>query len=192
MSSLPQTTAARRAQSSQRRAQALDLVMGGATYAQAGHALGISAQAVHQHVQKALDEGIRQRIKDGAEKLRQMHHQRYEGIILALWPKRTDPKHSLVVLKALEQQARLNGLVKDEVVVRDADGPSKVQVFDTTHLTVEEKLALRDLLMRASTAPATVDVDALPVAGSSSGANGKANGNGTHALELPVGAGEAP
>lgn len=180
-------SAARRALAAQRRAQALDLVLGGATYEQAGRAIGISAQAAHQAVQKALDEGIRQRIKDGAEKLREVHHKRYEAIILAQWGKRGDPKHATTVLKAMEQQARLNGLTVDEVLMRTSDETPTAGALDTSSLSIEDKRQLRTLLLRASVAPATIDVTALEVVGGNGKSNGHgANGNGTHALEMPL------
>jgi hypothetical protein len=186
---------ARSALATLRRKQIVELRLQGATFEQIAQTIGISAQACW----KLFDQAMQAESKSmglSADRYRAINVKRYEAIILANWGKRAEPPNAAVLLKAMEQQAKLLGLVVDRIDLRaDVQQTSVPRAFDTSHLSVDEKRALRDLLSRASLTPAghaEVEVGGGTTEGGNGvvKANGKSNGNGTHALELPVDAGE--
>ena len=179
-----------KALTARRREQVVALLVAGCTYEQAAKEVGITTNAAWELAGKALDEAIARREADGSEKLRQLHFQRHQGLILTHWARRADPRSAAVVQTSLKETERLCGIAMNEITVRNIDGNTPAPTLDTSTLSIEDKLKLRELLMRAASTPTTVDVESLPVAGASKKNGHGSNGNGTHALELPVGDGE--
>jgi len=95
----------------EREKRAMELRLAGATYAQIGEALGISAQAAHKAVMRALDR-INEKLAEDAQKVLRLELERLDKMLLALWPQAQRGNQGAVdrILRIMERRARLLGL----------------------------------------------------------------------------------
>lgn len=119
------TTSNRRAEAAERTKQAVALRIAGATFAQIGERLGVSGQAAHKMVVKALAEIARQ-TAESAEQLRQMELQRLDALQASLWgdAMKGDEQKVDRVLRVMARRAALLGLdapAKQEITYTDAE-----------------------------------------------------------------------
>lgn len=110
------TTSARITEGAERQKQAVALRIAGATFAQIGDRLGVTAQAAHKMVVKALADTAK-KTAESAEQLRQMELQRLDALQASLWPDamRGDEQKVDRVLKIMAQRAKLLGLNAPEL-----------------------------------------------------------------------------
>lgn len=149
-------TSVRRLKGAERARIALDLRTTGATFAQVGQALGITPQAAHKLVTRAL----KNRMDESVDHYRKVLTDRVEAIVMSNWQQRAAPRVADTILRAMELGARLTGAEKVAPAVNvtvNADQPR----YDTSRLTSDEKRALATLLARtlapAAPPPATED-----------------------------------
>lgn len=104
-------TAPKRTVAAERRVQALELRKAGHTYQDIGDILGISGQAAHKHVVKAL-EVIRNKISEEAEALRTLEVQRIDNLFLVMYKRAEKGDYNAVdrCIRLMERRAKLLGL----------------------------------------------------------------------------------
>ena len=121
------TTSARRTETAERKRQAVALRIAGATFEQIGERLGISKQAAHGLVVKAL-EATNKQTAETAEQLRAIELQRLDALQAALWADamRGDEQKVDRVLRVMQRRAALLGL----------DAPARQEIAQTIE-TVE-------------------------------------------------------
>lgn len=190
---MAQRAGKRTTRSADLRRRALDLRVAGATYEQIGLALALSTTAAYGHVQKALDES-RTQTKESADKVRATELRRLDGIVMALWPKRSDPRFADSILRAMERRSRLLGLdaplkSKSEVVGADG-GPirtkSEIEVKDVLGAATEERTAaILSVLARVGALP-------VPVGPGSAGEGDHAAAEQVHPAGADAAAGSVP
>ena len=76
----------------QRRQEVLKLRIQGETFPEIGRKLGITKQAAHHHVSKALGE-LAKANKDRTAELRMLEGERLDAMACVLWPRATDPQN---------------------------------------------------------------------------------------------------
>ena len=120
-------TAPRRTETAERKRQAVALRIAGATFEQIGERLGISKQAAHGLVVKAL-EATNKQTAETAEQLRAIELQRLDALQAALWADamRGDEQKVDRVLRVMQRRAALLGL----------DAPARQEIAQTIE-TVE-------------------------------------------------------
>lgn len=104
----------------QRRQEVLKLRIQGETFPEIGRKLGITKQAAHHHVSKALGE-LAKANKDRTAELRMLEGERLDAMACVLWPRATDPQNPDLVavdrmLRIMDRRAKLFGL----------DAPTKI------------------------------------------------------------------
>lgn len=142
------------------RVQALELRMGGATFRQIAQALKIDVSTAHDYVTTALAE-VKEHSFELAQDVRDMDLARLDAMLLALWPKRKEPRAADTLLRILERRAKLTGA--DAPVRWEGSGiggaPIAIQagvgVWDLEKLTVEQLRELDRLMEIAS--PAAIE-----------------------------------
>lgn len=104
-------TAPRRVTAAERRKQAVLMRQAGATYEAIGEKLGISPQAAHKTVDKALTKTQRE-TSEAADKVRQIELSRLDAMQAALWLSAVKGNHGAVdrILRIMERRARYLGL----------------------------------------------------------------------------------
>lgn len=104
-------TAPRRVTAAERRKQAVLMRQAGATYEAIGEKLGISPQAAHKTVDKALTKTQRE-TSEAADKVRQLELSRLDAMQAALWLSAVKGNHGAVdrILRIMERRARYLGL----------------------------------------------------------------------------------
>lgn len=103
---------AQRLQADQRRREVLSLRVGGASIGEIAQALQLSKSTVHSHLVKALDELAKADMANTA-RLRALSMQRFDRLIMAVWPKAiagTDMKAVREARSLVTAQAKLLGL----------------------------------------------------------------------------------
>lgn len=107
----PGTASARGVTAAARAQRALELRGAGATYQAIGEALGITKQAAHEAVKKAMAE-VAEIVKSEAETVREMELARLDRMQVGLWTRATegDARAVETVLKIMERRGRLLGL----------------------------------------------------------------------------------
>jgi hypothetical protein len=149
------TVAANRAQLAVRRKKAMDLRLAGARYDEIAKALGISHSVAFRDVSLGI-KAVQGHGKESATKWRGIHLLRIEAVLMALWPKRSDPKVADSIWRGLEREAKLLGL----------DEPEKVEVahrFATTEEAIAELEAGARAMERAKRFGIVVDAEAKRV-----------------------------
>lgn len=116
MSDATSPTSHRRTEAAERRKQAMALRIAGASFAQIGERLGVSAQAAHKMIVVSLAE-IAKQTAESAEQLRAIELQRLDALQASLWPDamRGDEQKVDRVLKIMAQRAKLLGLNAPEL-----------------------------------------------------------------------------
>ena len=101
-------TSEKRITTAQRRADALRLRSGGASYRQIAATLGLSVTRSWELV----DEALREHVAEGVAALRELECRRLDQLQLAVWPNamKGHPRSIEVVLKISAQRSRLLGL----------------------------------------------------------------------------------
>ncbi len=127
----------------ERRRQALDLRLAGATYESIGGALGVSAQAAHKLITRALAKKRAQTDED-LTKLREIELMRLDAQLVALWPKRSDPRVSDTILRIGDRRAKLLGL--DETTGPSVVVQNVVPLADIPDEVLEEGLGPKGTL----------------------------------------------
>lgn len=114
--------------------QALELRKAGASFKAIGEALGgITKQAAFKLVEAGLQE-LNAQCAAGAEELRRLELERLDGMELALWKQRSNPRVADTLLRIAERRAKLLGLdAPGKLAMTDPDGeaalvPCVVQV----------------------------------------------------------------
>jgi len=104
-------TAARFLKARQHEEQALELRLGGASYAMIGEALGMTAGGAFKAVDRALTRQAAE-TDEKAEKLREIEVARLDRLLMAQWPgvKRGDEKAARVALQISKRRSELLGL----------------------------------------------------------------------------------
>ena len=104
-------TSARQLKARQHEEQALELRLGGATYAQIGEALGMSASGAFKAVDRALLRHAAE-TDEKAEKLRRIEVARLDRLLLGVWPraKRGDEHAARVALQISKRRSELLGI----------------------------------------------------------------------------------
>lgn len=140
-------TAPRRLGAAERRREAVRMRITGATFSSIGEALGVSVQAAHQLVVRALED-INDTTAETAAQLRRLELERLDAMQSALWDRAMNGEEQIVdrLLRIQQRRAALMGL----------DAPAKVAPTDPTGtreyaaLTDEERTErLAALLERA-------------------------------------------
>lgn len=128
------TATERRAQTAERRAEALKLRRRGTTYRQIAAQLGVSAQQAHRDVTQALRDIVP---SDVAEDVRHMEADRLDGMLEAIWPRveQGEPRAIEVALQLMARRAALLGLdapkrTEAEVTVHDGDSDLDRRIAD--------------------------------------------------------------
>ena len=121
-------TGPRRITTAERRKVAVNLRVAGATFTQIGDQLGVSRQAAHQMVTKALDE-LAAQVSESADQLRAIELHRLDAMTAALWSGAMSGDEQKIdrVIKLMNRRAAMLGL----------DRPVK---FDVTNPTLDEKI----------------------------------------------------
>ncbi len=136
-------SAEERVAAAERQAQALQLRLGGASFAQIGRQLGdVSAPRAYQLYKAALRQVVRQ---PNAE-LVDLELARLDQLLVAMWPKAMQGSGWAVerCLSIMERRARLLGL----------DAPTKHEVMTIDAIDAEIRHLEAELAGRAGTAPA--------------------------------------
>lgn len=112
-------TSPRRVRGRERQLAALGLRMRGLTFAQIGRELGVTTQAAHGAVSRALARSLRE-TSQTAEELRALELHRLDAMLAALWPMVEAGEIAAInaALRVGERRAKLTGIdaVKDEKV----------------------------------------------------------------------------
>lgn len=119
MSDVNSPSAPKRAAATERKRQALELRMDGTTFEQIGKELGVSKQAAHALVVKALDEA-RQKSAISAEQLREMELTRLDSLWRTAYTlAKSQNQNNLAAidrcLRIMERRAKLTGLDRNDV-----------------------------------------------------------------------------
>lgn len=98
-------------ESSQRRSMALDLRIAGLSYQRIGDRMGISRQAAHVLVTKALAQS-NDRVSEMAEQLRRLELERLDLMQFSLWGRalRGDDRAVQSVIRIMDRRAKICGL----------------------------------------------------------------------------------
>lgn len=101
---------------------ALELRIGGATFAKIGEALGITDEGARSAVKRALERTAKE-TEDAAEQLRELERQRLESLILAAMPqaKRGHIGAIETIRKLSESLRKLQGLDKEHEQPRNVN-----------------------------------------------------------------------
>lgn len=129
----------------ERREQALRLRTAGLTYVAIGREMGIGFSRARKLVIAAIEER-RSRCDEQAEEVIRLELERLDGLFLALWPKREDPKRAEMLIRISERRSRLLGLdapQRHEVTGKDG-GPIKTEDTRDRNLRLIEQIAGRD------------------------------------------------
>lgn len=105
----PQQNGPRKVKAAARRAQALALRIGGATYAQIGASLGISEQMAYRHVKKAMAQQALKLAED-VETYRALELKRLDALLMSLWSRRGEPRVADSIIRQMDRRAKLLGL----------------------------------------------------------------------------------
>ena len=89
--------------------KALDLRIGGANYRQIANVLKVSVGTAHTYVNEGLEQ-LRDANVEAFEQLRFIEVARLDSVLVALWPKRGNPRTADSILRISERRARLLGL----------------------------------------------------------------------------------
>ena len=128
------------------------------TYERFAKAIGYSYKRTYDFVQLAL--ARRRDITDElAAQLRNVQLERLYRIYEAHAPTVESVKSAMVMLKVLEREARLIGLDAPEPIVFPPVVPP--DDYDFSRLSIEEQLALRDLLLKCAIDVAGRKVEAI-------------------------------
>lgn len=149
----------------ERRRRAWNLKLAGTRHDDIARMLGITKRAVTRHLAKAEAEYAKE-LGDEINRWRQQEVARCDALIQALWPNKSNPRHTDSINRIMERRARLLGVdapVKAEIAGRGG-GPIGVaaMTFDPTKLTIEQLRQLDELLSVAAKSE-------LPVGDTSSG-----------------------
>lgn len=108
--------------------QALQLRMGGLSYAQVGEAMGVGTNAARDMIKRALNRAE----KVAASDLRALENERLDRLQAAIWTKALNGDLQAVdrVLRISERRARLNGL----------DAPSSVNISVGVRAEMEQAM----------------------------------------------------
>jgi DNA-binding Lrp family transcriptional regulator len=147
----PSKTSRLRVQGAETRVQCFQLRLAGASFADIGKKLGISAQAAHQHVTKYLQETAA-KTAEIAEDVRTLEVQRCDRLLLGLWPaaSKGNPQAVEKALKVMERRAKLLGLdAPTKVAPTNPDGteafrPMSDAELDARIRELAEKVGLPD------------------------------------------------
>jgi DNA-binding CsgD family transcriptional regulator len=131
-------TSARTLLARQREQQALELRLGGASYARIGEALGMTAGGAYKAVDRLM---ARQEAEseEQTDKLRRLEAARCDRLLVGLWPRalRGDVQAIREALHISKRRSELLGL--DAPRRQELSGPGgKPLVFDLSRLTDEE------------------------------------------------------
>lgn len=138
---------AREVELTKRRSQAVALKLGGATWQQIADQLGYSDRgAACKDVSRALEQS-RAELRENAEELRTLQHERYQRLLMAVWPMAVQGD-----LRANEQAARLvdritnllglNAPIQHEVITVDAVTARIRDLSEQLGLPVPERFAI--------------------------------------------------
>lgn len=92
-----------------KKATALELRIAGASYRAIARQMGIGKTTAQEYVIGALEE-IREQNREAAEELKRIELERLDSLLVALWPKRANPRTADTILRVSERRARLLGL----------------------------------------------------------------------------------
>lgn len=91
-------------------AQALDLRKAGASLQQVADRMGLgSRQRAHQIINLGLSE-LNAICQEEAETVRRLELERLDGLLLSLYPQRSNPRVADTILRTMERRAKLLGL----------------------------------------------------------------------------------
>jgi hypothetical protein len=95
----------------ERRVQALQLRMAGASYRAIGSRLGVSEAQAHRDVHAELTR-LAEKAADAAEQVRTLELERLDAMLLALWPQAKQANQGAIdrVLRLMERRAKLLGI----------------------------------------------------------------------------------
>ena len=135
----PMKIAARqkRVQGQENRAKAVEFRRMGMSYSDIGKQLGITKQACHQAVERALDALGENTIKD-TTRLRNEELDRLDRRQLAAWPMamKGSTQHMAQITKMMERRAELNGVnIPQLIAITDSQGND---IIDVSKMTDEE------------------------------------------------------
>lgn len=114
-------TSVRRLEAIERQRQALELRLGGASYAAIASALGYASTS---GAVKAIDSAINRTLEEPAEKVRKLELRRLDAMLLALWPKVKNGDEAAITaaLRVMHRRAQYLGL----------DAPTKIDLVEYT------------------------------------------------------------
>jgi hypothetical protein len=120
-----------------------------ATYLQIGQHLNLSTTRAYQLVRAGIDE-VNAELKETAADVRQMELDRLDGIHLAHWPHRANPRNAIVLIRVCERRCRLLGLdAPAKVAQTTPEGEPLSSTFDLSKLTDEQLKQLEWLYEQA-------------------------------------------
>ncbi|MGO8685209.1 MAG: hypothetical protein ACLQUT_11610 [Thermoleophilia bacterium] len=140
-------TAARFLKARQHEEQALELRLSGASYAQIGEALGMTAGGTFKAVERALARQTAE-TNEKAEKLRRFEVSRLDRLLMGLWPRARsgDEKAARVAIQISKRRSELLGLDrKPRPESEDAD--ATVAISGRENLTSKEIATAMDELL---------------------------------------------
>lgn len=133
--------------------QALELRKAGASYQAIGDTLGMSKTRAYELVMEGLKE-LNERVAEGAQEVRRMELERIDGILLALYPQRKNPRVADSILRAMDRRARLMGLDAPVLVAPTTpEGKALPGALDLSKLTTEQ-LEQLEAIHKAAAVPA--------------------------------------
>jgi hypothetical protein len=149
------TTSGRRLIAAEKRARVIELRKTGKTIKDIATDVGLSRQMVHRILKKELAR-LNRFSADGIEEWRTLEMGRLDELLASLWAKATsgDTEAVGLVLKIIERQSRLMGLVKtDRVSPRPADPLSQLSTEELVSLAQQRGLPIPAGLLSADKPP---------------------------------------
>jgi hypothetical protein len=136
-------TAARFLKARQHEEQALELRLSGASYAQIGEALGMTAGGTFKAVERALARQTAE-TNEKAEKLRRFEVARLDRLLMGLWPRARsgDEKAARVAIQISKRRSELLGL--DRKPRPEGDGEASAGFVGRANLSAKEIASAMD------------------------------------------------
>jgi hypothetical protein len=143
---------------------ALELRIAGASYRVIANHLGISKSAAHEYVGAAIRE-LELGNSDLAKELLQIELERLDQMLIALWPKRAEPRVVDSILRLMERRARMLG-TDAPVDMRLGGIPGGAPILSQSHELDLSKLSVEQLgqleaIYAAATAISSGPTDAI-------------------------------
>lgn len=137
------------------RQKALELRIAGASYRQIATTLQIATSTAHDYVTGGVADLQEHNLVLTGE-YRQIELARLDALLLALWPKRAEPRYHDSILRNMERRARLLGL--DAPLRWEGSGPGGGPIpvagdIDLTKLSLEQLNMLEEIVAVATLVP---------------------------------------